>query len=355
MRKVIIFLLAVTCLLSGCKQKTSSSIEIGAIIPLTGFSASNGVMFQQGIQLAVDEINAENGEVTFNVQYEDSKSSAKDANFAYRKLSSSGIKYYAGLGGQFILGFAPETKDSDKILFATAAPNSNLLTLTNRCFRLFPTIEMVTDKIRDYIVKNDYKKIAIVYMQIEAYSMYNESIQRKLAEVGREVVFVESYEPNTRDFKNIVNKLSAQNPDFVYAAGAGESAALFTKQLFNNPKTSHLPVIGDMNFSHPENLAIIGELKAPVSVVDNYMSPEFVSHYKEVYNQTPTAYSVYGYIIPYLLKSAFDALGIEASSTEVYDYIHNNVSTTAAGSISFDAVSSEPNLDLIVNTQSSNE
>ena len=351
MRKLSLLLLFATILFAGCKQKKSDAVEIGAVIPLTGFSASNGVMFQHGLQLAVDEINKEKGSVTFNVTYEDSKSTAKDAHSAYRKLASSGVKYFAGLGAQFILSFVPDTKDSDRILFATAAPNSNLLTLTNRCFRLFPTIEMVTDKIRDYVVEKDFKRIAIVYMQIEAYSMYNESIQRKLKEIGREVVFVESYESNTRDFKNIVNKLAAQNPDFVYAAGAGESAALFTKQLFSNPKTEKIPVIGDMNFSNPENLAVIGDIKAPISVVDNYISPDFKEAFKKVYSQEPNAYSVYGYIIPFLLKTAIDALGDKCSSTEVYQYIHDNTFTTAAGSISFDKDSSEPNLDLVVNVQ----
>ena len=351
MRKLTLILVTVVVVLSGCKQKTSGAIEIGAIVPLTGFSASNGVMFQQGLQLAVDEINGENGKISFNVTYEDSKSTAKDAHSAYLKLSSSGCKYFAGLGGQFILSFAPDTKDSDKILFASAAPNNNLLTLTNRCFRLFPTIDMVTNRIRDYIVEKDYNRIAIVYMQIDAYSMYNESIQRKLAEIGRDVVFVESYESNTRDFKNIVNKLATQNPDFVYAAGAGESAALFTKQLFSNPKTEHLPVIGDMNFSNPDNLAIIGELKGPVSAVDNYLSPEFESAFHTKYALYPNAYSVYGYIIPYLLKSSLEALGENCTSTDVYNYIHDNSFATAAGNISFDSTTSEPNLDLIVKTQ----
>lgn len=351
MKKILVVLLTLG-MLCGCQgKKDDNVIKIGVITPLTGFSASNGVMFQQGFQMAVEEINSISGNVTFNALYEDSKSTAKDAYSAYRKLASEGVKYYAGFGGQFILSFVPDTKDSDKILFATAAPNSNLLMLTNRCFRLFPTIEMVTDRIRDYIVENDYKRIAIVYMQIEAYSMYNESIQRKLAEIGREVVFVESYDSNTRDFKNIINKLAVESPDFVYAAGAGESAALFTKQLFSNPNTNHIPVIGDMNFSNPENLSIIGELKAPVSVVDNYVSLEFESNFKLLYNQTPNAYSVYGYIIPYLLKSAFDKLGIDSSAEEVYKYIHSNIIKTAAGNISFDAETSEPNLDLIVKTR----
>lgn len=352
MRKFSLFLIIViTFLFASCKQNKSDAIEIGAVVPLTGFSASNGVMFQNGLQLAVDEINSEKGKVSFNITFEDSKSTAKDAHSAYRKLASSGVKYFAGLGGQFILSFVPDTKDSDRILFATAAPNSNLLTLTNRCFRLFPTIEMVTDKIRDYIVDNDYKRIAIVYMQIEAYSMYNESIQRKLKEIGRDVVFVESYEPNTRDFKNIVNKLAAKNPDFVYAAGAGESAALFTKQLFSNPSTDRIPVIGDMNFSDPQNLAIIGDIKAPIGVVDNFISSEFKEAYKKVYSQDANAYSVYGYIIPYMLKDAIETLGKGCTSNEVYQYIRNNTFSTAAGSVSFDKDSAEPNLDMVVNVQ----
>ena len=139
MKKILVVLLTAV-LLFGCQnQKDDNVVKVGVITPLTGFSASNGVMFQQGLMMAVDEINSEGGILTFDVQYEDSKSTAKDAHTAYRKLASEGVKYYAALGGQFILSFAPETKNSDKILFATAAPNSNLLTLTNRCFRLFPT------------------------------------------------------------------------------------------------------------------------------------------------------------------------------------------------------------------------
>lgn len=359
MKKINLFAILVCCVLliaylvfkkESNSGSNSNEIKIGAIVPLTGSSALNGSMFKQGLEMAVNEINQSGGEISFTIVLEDSKSSPKDSYMAYKKLGATGIKYYAAFGGQFILSFAPDTKNTDNILFASAAPNSNLLQLTNRCFRLFPTVDMVTDKVRDYIVKNNYSRIAIVYMQNEAYSMYYNSLLNKLQEIGKDVVFVESYEPNCRDFKNIVSKMSSLQIDFLYSAGAGEGSALLTKQLYNNPSTEKIPVMGDMNFSNPDNLQIIGDIKSPIYTIENFITEDFYKNYQKNYNQSANGFSVYGYIIPYMLKEAILALGENATSNKVFDYIKTTEFNTSAGKVSFDKETGEPNLDIIVKT-----
>ena len=162
-----------------------NEIKIGAIIPLTGFSATNGVLFKQGLELAINEINSDSSNIHFSVQIEDCKSSPKDAYTSFRKLDSQNIHFYAGFGGQFVLGFASDTKNTNKVLFASATPNTNLMSLTNRCFRLFPTAEMMTDRALNFIVEKGFEKIAIVYMQIDSYSMYYELMQKKLKDAKK--------------------------------------------------------------------------------------------------------------------------------------------------------------------------
>lgn len=337
-----------------CRQKgeeiNSNEIKIGAIIPLTGFSASNGILFKQGMELAINEINKDSSDICFSVQIEDCKSSPKDAYTAFRKLNSQNIQIFAGFGGQFVLGFAPETKDTDKILFASATPNSNLMTLTNRCFRLFPTAEMMTDRAVDFIIEKGFSKIAIVYMQLDSYSMYNELMQNKLIRANKEISFVESYDPNCRDFKNLVNKLSQADVDIIYSAGVGESSALFARQVFDNPKTSTIPIIGDMNFSNSENLKVIGKNTAPIYNIESYMNEKFSQNYYSAFNQSPNTYAVYGYIIPYLLKETYLKLGGTAKLDDIFNYIKNGEFDTAAGKLSFDSKTGEPNLTLIVKT-----
>lgn len=348
--KLLIFVL-VLMVLSGCQQKRTDAIEIGAIVPLTGYSAITGGKFMQGLELAVEEINQENLPFSFKIIIEDSKSTGKDAHNAYRKLAGRGVKYFAAFGGQFVMGFAAETNNSDKVLFTSAAPNSNLLSLTNRCFRLYPTIDMLTDEVKNHILQHDYKRIAVINAQNEAYSMCAEYLIRKMNEVGKDVVLKESYDPSCQDFKNIVNKIASHNIDFIYSAGLGESSALLTKQIYLNPQTSHIPIIGDMNYSNPENLAIIGEIKSPIYIVDSYIDSSFKDAYYAKYNQMPNALSAYGYSIPYMLKEAFLSLGVEVSTDEIFNYIKSGSFETAAGTISFDSITSEPILDLITNSK----
>lgn len=333
----------------GCKTEKNTQIELGAIIPLTGYSSLNGTLFKKGLELAVDEINQDSSDITFNLTLEDCKSSPKDALMAYRKIESKGIKNFIGFGGQFVLGFAAETNKSDKILFVSAAPNKNMLSLSNRIIRIFPTIDMITDYVRDFAITNNYSNVAIIYAQNEAYSMYFESALKKLKDAGKNVVFIESYDPNCRDFRNIVSKLSQKKVDMIYSAGVGESSALLTKQIFNNPTTSNIPIIGDMNFSTPENLDIIGEVKSPIYSIDNYIEESFSKKYWAKYHQTPNTYAIYGYVIPYILKDAFLYLGKDATQDDIFTYIRTNTFETSAGKISFDLQSGEPNLELVVN------
>ena len=100
MRRTTFIILSVLLLFSSCQQK-KDIIEIGAIIPLTGWAAFTGQTCKEGLDLAIQDINNEQTDYTFKVIYEDCKSSPKDALMAYKKLRSSGIEYFVGFGGQF--------------------------------------------------------------------------------------------------------------------------------------------------------------------------------------------------------------------------------------------------------------
>src|SRR5579859_7324318 len=70
----------------GCRD--SGSIPIGVVVPLSGNSANYGKSCQQGIDLALNEINASGGARgrQFRAIYEDDKAQAKDGLTAAQKL-----------------------------------------------------------------------------------------------------------------------------------------------------------------------------------------------------------------------------------------------------------------------------
>lgn len=337
-----------------CKNKDSNTIEIGVIAPLTGQIASNGNSFLNGLEMGIADANSKGG-IQMRIVVEDCHSNTKDANNAYRKLKGRKIKYFVGFGGQFVAGFAAETNNTDEVLFAVAAPNKSILKMTNRCFGVSPTVDAMTDKICEYIDSLNYNRIGIVYMQFEVYLLYYESIIQKLQDKGKEIVFAESYDPSTRDFKGIISKLSNTGVDILYTAGAGESSSLLTRQLFSNPKTEKIPVIGDMNFSNSDNLEMIGTKKAPICAVDNYMDSSFASTFKQRNGKNADSFALYGYLVASILKQSIDSMDKDYTTDDVFKYIHMNSFDTVGGPVSFDSVTNEPILQLIFKETTPNE
>lgn len=358
--KTFALLVIIVASLMGCnnsKQGDKNVVEIGAIVPLTGQIATNGNAFLKGLEMGVADANLAGG-VQLKLAVEDCHSNTKDAHSAYRKLKGQGAKIFTAFGGQFVASFISETNNTNEMLFAVASPNSALLKQTNRCFSASPTIDIITDKMCEYIVSkgNRYNNIGIVYMQFEVYSLYKESIVPKLRENNKNIAFIEAYDPSARDFKGIVNKLADNPVDILIVAGAGESSSLFTRQLFSNPKTDRIPVVGDMNFSNPDNLKVIGSVKAPVCAVDNYMDSTFAAAFRKKYGKEADSFALYGYMVASIIKQAIDAMeDDDYSLDDIYRYVHTHSFETAGGAISFDPETNEPNLQMIYKITYPNE
>lgn len=349
MKKIAIVICSILIILPSCKKK-DDSVKIGAILPLTGWAAFTGQTCKEGLDLALKDINSEQNDYKVEIIYEDCKSSPKDALMAYKKLRSSGVDYFVGFGGQFLLGYTQETNGKDVILFAEGAANMNLLELSDRCFRLFPNADMMTDKVVSFYREKELTKAGVVYLQNDAYSLYANYFKQKYESDTTTISVFEGYDPNSRDFKDIVNKLVGKDIECLYLAGAGESTALFLRQLYANPKTSSIPVIGDMSVAISSNMELIGEIKVPLYIVDSYITPEFVDKYQNAYGTNPNAYGAYAYATPYILLDSFKGLNGDKKPSHIYSYIKENEFDTVVGNVRFDKDTREVQLLLNVIT-----
>lgn len=348
MKKVLLFLLSFGIVLQGCKSKNDNTIEVGAILPMTGFFSVNGQTCKEGLDLAVKEINASQDLFTFKILYEDNHSQTKDNQMAFKKLRTQNCKLFVGFGGQLVSGIVPETNNQDVILFAHAANNTEFTTLSNRILRLYPTTEMFAEAISDFFEQQTISKAGIVYLQNDAFTKLAEAFRSEFESRGNSIDLFEGYDPTSRDFKNIVNKAANKGIQCIYVAGSGETAALFIHQLFTNPNTESIPVIGEMSLASSANREIIGELKTPVYVIDNPISEDFINSYKIEYNKIPNAYAAYVYANMYMLLEALNHVGLKEDTKDLYDYFRNNTFETTIGNVSFDKKTSEPNLELFI-------
>lgn len=349
--KKFLYIVSLFCIvLQGCKNKKENAVEIGAILPLTGYFSINGQTCKEGLDLAVQEINASQKRFDFKVTYEDNHSLTKDNQMAYRKLRAQNYKLFIGFGGQLLSGIVPETNDKDLILFAHAANNTEFTSLSNRCLRIYPNTEMFAKTICNFFDQSSITNAGVVYLQNDAFTKLGEAFRTEFESRGHTVSLFEGYDPTSRDFKNIVNKAAGKEIQCIYVAGSGETAASFIHQLFTNPKTETIAVIGEMSLSNSSNLEIIGEIKAPVYVVDSYISEDFAESFSKAYNKTPNAYAAYVYANMYMLLEAVNHVGSQSDTKALYDYFRRTTFETAIGRVSFDLETGEPNLDLLIHT-----
>lgn len=348
MKKVVFLVSVIALFLVGCKQKASNEVTIGAIFPMTGYGASNGQTCQQGLNLAIDSLNKMQENHVYKVIYEDCKSTAKDASMAYKRLQSQGVKYFLGFGGPFLVGFTPETNDKEEVLFAVGTPNMDFLSLSNRAFRVYPTAEMVVDVIMEFLSEKQLNNAALVYLHNEAYLNYRDIFQGKMSSAGNSVVYTEGYEVTTKDFKNIINKIAAQQPEVVYLAGTGESTAIFIRQMFANPQTENIPIIGDMSLSNSDNLRLIGDIRHPIYIVDSYITPDYMTAYKKRYDEIPNGFQAFVATVPFILDKALNNNAADAKVSQIFNYIKNDTISSITGTISFSQETREPNLNLYV-------
>ena len=110
---------------------SGTAFKIGGTGPLTGAAAIYGNACKNGAQIAVDEINAEGGDIQFELNYQDDEHDAEKAVNAYNTLKDWGM--------QLSLGSV-----TSKPCEATAAEN-----YSDRIFALTPsasTVAVTADK-----------------------------------------------------------------------------------------------------------------------------------------------------------------------------------------------------------------
>lgn len=124
-------------------DKTTNSVNIGSILPLTGERSSVGISAKNGIKLAVEEINtsAYLGNKSISLFIEDSKGIPANSLSSFEKLTTANdvIAIIGPLGSSEVLSIAPKAEQR-KIVIMTPAASSPLITeagdyiFRNGCF-----------------------------------------------------------------------------------------------------------------------------------------------------------------------------------------------------------------------------
>jgi branched-chain amino acid transport system substrate-binding protein len=198
----------------------AQELQIGAILPLTGPAAPIGLDQQQGIQFAVDKMNAAGGirGHKVNVLYEDSTAKPDVGVLSFNKLVDlRGVPAIISAFSSVSLAIAP-LATRKKVLVVNAGAQSNQM--ANASPYLFNTIPLVKDETEvlvKYVVEKLGKKTAaIIYENASAGVDGKEDFKKAFEAKGGKILAEEATEFGQTNYRPSLLKVASVKPDFMY-------------------------------------------------------------------------------------------------------------------------------------------
>ena len=286
--------------------------RIGVMESLTGPGETYGTVANQAKQMAVDEINAAggiNGRM-LELVVEDSKCGAQDAIAAYNKLTDvDGVKIILGTScSGAMLGAAPLAEADGVILFSGLASNPDIANAGDYIFRTQISDTQVGIDTGNALWADGVRELATITEATD----YAEGVRRttvaQFEKRGGGVVAEERYASDVTDFRSLLGKLFAVNPDALHLAPQSEFAAgAIIKQAremgYEGPIYAETVSVGTTA------LEIAGDAATGMKAItadldpDNEKAQDVLADFRERYNYVT---------LPWHLGSAYDDVYIAA-------------------------------------------
>lgn len=330
----------------GCsKSGSSNTIKVGGIFPLSGSVAVYGVECRNGVNLAIDEINAAggiNGKKIELISEDDEGDSAKTVN-AYKKLTTQdGVRMIIGsLTSGCTLAITSLAQANGVIQLAPAATAVPITDAGNYIFRACytdPFQGKVGGKFAAETLSS--KNAAILYDIGNDYSVgLTDNFVEAYEAAGGKIAAKESYSTGDKDFNAQLTKIKAANPDLVYLPDYYGTVALIAKQL--RAQGINTPIVGADGWDGLTTNA--GEEVLNGFYSNHYAadsdSPkvqEFVKNFNAKYNKEPNSFAALGYDCVYMLKDAMAKAGTD-DVAKIRDALEATNGDYVTGHLSFDA------------------
>lgn len=236
--------IAVAAVIAGCGDKPQQTgdgerVLIGQVSPLTGPQAHLGKDNENGARLALDEINAAGltlggKKVELVMESEDDGADPKTATTVAQKLVDEGV---VGLIGHLNSG---ATIPASKIYFDNGipqiSPSATAVAYTsagfNTAYRVMTNDAQQGSVLGNYAVtKLGAKKIAIIDDRTAYGQGLADEVEKAAKAAGANIVAREFTTDKATDFKAILTKIKAKNPDVIFLGGMDAIGGPMLKQI----------------------------------------------------------------------------------------------------------------------------
>lgn len=343
-------------------QASGEPILIGVSGPLTGQNAQYGAQWKKGFDLALEEVNSKGGIGGRPLEYvfEDSQSDPKQSVAIAQKfvndprivvelgdfsspasMAASPIYERAGLVQFGFTNSHPDFTKGGQYMWSTSISQSDNAPI-----------------LADYAIRDlGFKRLAVLHLNSDWGRTTKDLFVTAAQERGAEVVAVEAYLAEEKDFRSTLTRVRDANPDALILISYYADGALISQQVRSTGLTQ--PIVASSSIYSPKFLELGGDAVNGVFTNTNFFPGEeraevkqFVDAYTAKYGEEPDSFAAGAYDTMVLIAHVIEQGGPDRKAIRDTLAVIKDVPSVIYGTMAFDPetrrISGPRNINLIV-------
>lgn len=348
---------------SGCGGKTGGAVssgaknaaKIGFTAALTGGAAAYGKSEEEGVRLAVEEINKK-GDFPIDLLVEDTKAVPADSMNATKKLIQKKVSMIIGpMTSNEAKAAGPIIQNAKVPSLEISVTAENITDIGDCIFRnSVPESKNIPQTVKKTHKLLGYKTAAILYAHDnEQHVTAQKYFQKTMEEEGVQVIDVETFGSKDSEYSAQLTNIQHKAPDVIVVCSYYQEGSRILKKM--REMGMDQPVLGDNGFVSPELGKMAGAAADNVYVSSMWSADrkdekvqKFVENYTKAYGRAPDQFAASAYDGVYMAMDAMQRAGTTTDHKKIRDALAQMKNFKGVcGTFSFDE-KRDPVVDLIL-------
>lgn len=349
--------------ISGCGGKTGGAVssgaknaaKIGFTAALTGGAAAYGKSEEEGVRLAVEEINKK-GDFPIDLLVEDTKAVPADSMNATKKLIQEKVSLIIGpMTSNEAKAVGPIIQNAKVPSLEISVTAENITDIGDCIFRnSVPESKNIPQTVKKTHKLLGYKTAAILYAHDnEQHVTAQKYFQKTMEEEGVQVIDVETFGSKDSEYSAQLTNIQHKAPDVIVVCSYYQEGSRILKKM--REMGMDQPVLGDNGFVSPELGKMAGAAADNVYVSSMWSADrkdekvqKFVENYTKAYGRAPDQFAASAYDGVYMAMDAMQRAGTTTDHKKIRDALAQMKDFKGVcGTFSFDE-KRDPVVDLIL-------
>ena len=349
--------------ISGCGGKTGGAVssgaknaaKIGFTAALTGGAAAYGKSEEEGVRLAVEEINKK-GDFPIDLLVEDTKAVPADSMNATKKLIQEKVSMIIGpMTSNEAKATGPIIQNAKVPSVEISVTAENITDIGDCIFRnSVPESKNIPQTVKKTHKLLGYKTAAILYAHDnEQHVTAQKYFQKTMEEEGVQVIDVETFGSKDSEYSAQLTNIQHKAPEVIVVCSYYQEGSRILKKM--REMGMDQPVLGDNGFVSPELGKMAGAAADNVYVSSMWSADrkdekvqKFVENYTKAYGRAPDQFAASAYDGVYMAMDAMQRAGTTTDHKKIRDALAQMKDFKGVcGTFSFDE-KRDPVVDLIL-------